>query len=184
MTETNTDGSVDSPLSLDSTRQGGKPAVHPTARVGDTIECDVQHPFQHTIRMKLETPAAAAYGNHLLMDPKSGWRLAGTAGACPVCGQTQCECPPGAQEVVRTMMEQRAMTKDEAMLWLASVRDDFRRMADEANRALARVAASPEVMTKCGSECDYVCQQPDGFGGCGKRTAGVQGLANDQQEKP
>jgi hypothetical protein len=81
------DGSVDSPLSLDSTRQGGKPAVHPT---------------------------------------------------CPVCGQTQCECPPGAQEVVRTMMEQRAMTK-------------------------------------CGDECAYVCQQPDGFGWCGKRApAGVK----------
>jgi hypothetical protein len=31
---------------------------------------------------------------------------------CPVCGQTQCECPPGAQEVVREMMED-AMTKDE-----------------------------------------------------------------------
>jgi hypothetical protein len=105
MTETNTDGSVDSPLSLDSTRQGGKPAVHPTARVGDTIECDVQHPFQHTIRMKLETPAAAAYGNHLLMDPKSGWRLAGTAGACPVCGEAGCDCPRDVQDVVRTMME-------------------------------------------------------------------------------
>jgi hypothetical protein len=21
---------------------------------------------------------------------------------------------------------------------------------------------------KCGSECDYLCQQPDGFGGCAK----------------
>jgi hypothetical protein len=74
------------------------------------------------------------------------------------------------------------------------------------------------AMTKCGDECAYVCQQPDGFGGCGKRANvgvapcqtcaanhycpehnpapriqkrdkpkpadGVQGLANDQQEKP
>jgi hypothetical protein len=100
------DGSVASPLLLDSTRPRGKPAVHQQhARIGDTIECDVQHPFQRTIRMKLETPAAAAYGNHLLMDPKSGWRLAGTAGACPVCGEAGCDCPRDVQDVVRTMME-------------------------------------------------------------------------------
>jgi hypothetical protein len=30
---------------------------------------------------------------------------------------------------------------------------------------------------KCGSECDYVCQQPDGFGWCGKRaSSGVRAV--------
>jgi hypothetical protein len=63
---------VDSPLSLDSTRQGGKPAVHPT---------------------------------------------------CPVCGQTQCECPPGAQEVVRTMMEDAPMPTAETKAAMQEARE-------------------------------------------------------------
>ena len=46
------------------------------ASVGDTIECDLRHPHQRTLRMKLETPAAAAHANELLADPASGWRMA------------------------------------------------------------------------------------------------------------
>jgi len=34
-------------------------------------------------------------------------------------------------------------------------------------------------VAKCGSECDYLCQQPDGFGGCAKR--GVA-LSDEQRE--
>jgi hypothetical protein len=90
---------------LDATQPRGELAVHQQiARIGDTIECDVRHPFQHTIRMKLETPAAAAHGNDLLRDPKSGWRLASPP-ACPVCGEAGCDCPRDVQAVVREMME-------------------------------------------------------------------------------
>lgn len=54
------------------------------AGVGDSIQCDVRHPFKRTITMKLETPAAAAHANSLLMDPKSGWRLSSPPGV-PTC---------------------------------------------------------------------------------------------------
>lgn len=50
------------------------------ARVGDSIECDVRHPFKQTIRMVLETPAATAHANDLLMDSASGWRLSAPRG--------------------------------------------------------------------------------------------------------
>lgn len=50
------------------------------ARVGDSVECDVRHPFRQTLRLVLETPAAAAHANDLLMDPNSGWRLASPRG--------------------------------------------------------------------------------------------------------
>jgi hypothetical protein len=50
------------------------------ARVGDTVECDVRHPYPSTIRMVLETPAAVAHANSPLMDEKSGWRLAAADG--------------------------------------------------------------------------------------------------------
>jgi hypothetical protein len=35
------------------------------------------------------------------------------------------------------------MTKDDAMLWLCEARDEFRRMADEANRLLCATTATP-----------------------------------------
>jgi hypothetical protein len=68
------------------------------ARVGDTVECDVRHPYPKTLRLVLETPAAAACANDLLMDPKSGWRLVSPRGVravdpvepkliCPACGK-------------------------------------------------------------------------------------------------
>lgn len=50
------------------------------ARIGDRVQFDVRNPYPHTITMKLETREAAAHANDLLMDPKSGWRLAGNAG--------------------------------------------------------------------------------------------------------
>ena len=49
------------------------------ASVGDSIQCDVRHPYRRTITMKLVTPESVAYGNSLLMDPRSGWRLAASA---------------------------------------------------------------------------------------------------------
>jgi hypothetical protein len=42
---------------------------------------------------------------------------------CPVCGQTQCECPPGAQEVVRTMMEDAPMPTAETKAAMQEARE-------------------------------------------------------------
>ena len=36
------------------------------ASVGDVIECEVQNPFPATLRAKLTTPEACAYGNELI----------------------------------------------------------------------------------------------------------------------
>lgn len=55
------------------------PAVLPLlpllARVGDTIETEVQHPQPGVIRATLRTLDSCASGNALLLDPTSGWRL-------------------------------------------------------------------------------------------------------------
>ena len=36
------------------------------ASVGDVIECEVQNPFRQTLRVRLSTPEACAYGNELI----------------------------------------------------------------------------------------------------------------------
>jgi hypothetical protein len=43
--------------------------------------------------------------------------------ACVVCGQTQCECPPGAQDVVRTMMEDAPMPTAETKAAMQEARE-------------------------------------------------------------
>jgi hypothetical protein len=48
----------------------------PGLSLGDWIECDFQHPFQHTRSAQLNTPGAMLFGLQLLSDPKSGWRRA------------------------------------------------------------------------------------------------------------
>ena len=49
----------------------------------------------------------------------------------------------------------------------------------DADAKLARLieeyAAAGKEPGKCGSECDHICQQPDGFGSCGKTSDGVKG---------
>lgn len=50
--------------------------LHEFARLGDTIECEVSKPQRATLRVCLLTPEACAYGNRLLTDRASGWRLA------------------------------------------------------------------------------------------------------------
>lgn len=45
------------------------------ARVGDSIETTVRQPTPATLRLKLDTPAACAYANQLLMNPAGCWRL-------------------------------------------------------------------------------------------------------------
>lgn len=52
------------------------------ARVGDTVACDVRQPRRETLALTLETPAAAAYANGLLADPRSGWRLVSGCSEC------------------------------------------------------------------------------------------------------
>ena len=45
------------------------------AAVGDVVACDVRHPYPQTLRLTLETQAAADKANALLaMEPKV-WRL-------------------------------------------------------------------------------------------------------------
>lgn len=44
-----------------------------TLKVGDSIQCEVRHPYPRTIRMRLMEPAAVAYANELLANPASGW---------------------------------------------------------------------------------------------------------------
>jgi hypothetical protein len=51
------------------------------ARIGDSVQCDLRHPYYHTITLKLENPEQVAYANDLLMNPKSGWRLVGAESA-------------------------------------------------------------------------------------------------------
>ncbi|MBB5547378.1 hypothetical protein [Paraburkholderia fungorum] len=46
------------------------------ARVGDTIESLVRNPQLGIIRVQLTTAGARAHANDLLMDPRSGWKLA------------------------------------------------------------------------------------------------------------
>lgn len=45
------------------------------ARVGDSVECEVQSPAPETIRMTLLTPESVAYANELLARKNTGWRL-------------------------------------------------------------------------------------------------------------
>lgn len=45
------------------------------ACLGDTIECDVQHPQPGRLRVHLITPEACAQANDRLTDTRSGWRL-------------------------------------------------------------------------------------------------------------
>ena len=45
------------------------------ARLGDTIMTEVTFPQLGKICLQLLTPEACAYGNDLLMDAASGWRL-------------------------------------------------------------------------------------------------------------
>jgi hypothetical protein len=45
------------------------------ARVGDTIKAEVKSPRPGVMCVKLRTPEACAYGNGLLVDKASGWRL-------------------------------------------------------------------------------------------------------------
>jgi hypothetical protein len=104
MTDPVTDGSVDSPLSLDATQPRGELAVHPTHAnaefSGRVIEVDYE---RSTLLVRYEgAPPEVGINVTLASLP---------APRCPVCGQTHCECPPGAQEVVRKMM---AMTKERA----------------------------------------------------------------------
>lgn len=42
--------------------------------VGDVIECEVQNPFRQTLRVRLNTPEACAYGNELIAIGR--WRKA------------------------------------------------------------------------------------------------------------
>lgn len=52
----------------------GRPAPE-RAAVGDVVACDVRHPYPQTLRLKLETQAAADKANRLLtLEPKV-WRL-------------------------------------------------------------------------------------------------------------
>lgn len=44
------------------------------ASVGDVIECEVQNPFRQTLRVRLSTPEACAYGNELIAAGR--WRKA------------------------------------------------------------------------------------------------------------
>lgn len=42
------------------------------ASVGDVIECNVQNPYPKTLRVRLSTPEACAYGNELIASGR--WR--------------------------------------------------------------------------------------------------------------
>ena len=44
------------------------------AAVGDVIECQVTHPCAQTLKVRLETPEAAAHANTLLANEASGWK--------------------------------------------------------------------------------------------------------------
>lgn len=48
---------------------------HQIARVGDSIECQVQSPQPSVIRMRLLTPDSCAHASDLLKDRTSGWSL-------------------------------------------------------------------------------------------------------------
>jgi len=68
---------------------GGTPVNRPVGRleperasVGDTVECDVREPHPQTLRLTLETQAAADYATRLLADPNSGWRKASGCHEC------------------------------------------------------------------------------------------------------
>ena len=45
------------------------------ATVGDVMACDVRHPYPQTLRLKLETQAAADKANALLALEPRAWRL-------------------------------------------------------------------------------------------------------------
>jgi len=45
------------------------------AAIGDTVACNVRHPYPQTLAFTLETQAAANYANELLSDSRSGWRI-------------------------------------------------------------------------------------------------------------
>jgi hypothetical protein len=62
------------PMAVGSTAPVGR-LMPEFARVGDTVACDVRHPYPRTISMTLETPAAAAHASMLLQDKARGWRL-------------------------------------------------------------------------------------------------------------
>ena len=44
----------------------GTDAAREFASVGDVIECEVQEPYRHKLRVRLITPEACAYGNDLI----------------------------------------------------------------------------------------------------------------------
>lgn len=50
--------------------------------IGDEIETDVMNPYPHTLRMRIETPAACAEANNLIMSGR--WRKRLTLSNAPV----------------------------------------------------------------------------------------------------
>lgn len=98
---------------MDATKPAGRLAspltevlglVPKRANVGDTVECDVRHPYPQTHRLVLETTAAAAFASKLLATPGSGWRLAAVAAMLTGCSQmTQ----PSDIEVAQELCGQR-----------------------------------------------------------------------------
>jgi hypothetical protein len=107
MTETNTDGSVDSPLSLDSTRQGGKPAVHPTEpRMAFCPACFVEvtneQAGQQINAARVLAEFAKTAPGRLPQRVQDAIAVVTARPPCPVCGDADCEC---SQDVVREMME-------------------------------------------------------------------------------
>jgi hypothetical protein len=114
--ETNTDGSVARPLLPDAAQPRGELAVHPTHAntefSGRVIEVDYE---RSTLLVRYEgAPPEVGINVTLASLP---------APPCPVCGQTQCECPPGAQEVVRTMMEDAPMPTAETKAAMQEARE-------------------------------------------------------------
>lgn len=45
------------------------------ATIGDVVACDVRHPYPQTLRLKLDTQAAADHANTLLTLEPQVWRL-------------------------------------------------------------------------------------------------------------
>ena len=55
------------------------------ARLGDTVYCFVSNPSPAKLSARLDTPAAVAMANDLLMDKKSGWKLERASDQCLGC---------------------------------------------------------------------------------------------------
>jgi uncharacterized membrane protein len=108
MTETNTDGSVASPLLLDSTRPRGEPAVHPTCPVCGEVALLSLPTVVFPVAVVGELAAGAYYRAE---DVRR--LLAGGA----------CECPAQAQELVKQMMEDAPMPTAETKAAMQEARE-------------------------------------------------------------